>query len=76
MNGMFTIEEMTIIDMCCGGKSYKSGLLVGLYVALLQVTDPALRATIEEIIRKVKLMTDAAISGLDLQDVLPEPEET
>lgn len=71
---MFTIDELSIVKMYCGFSQNRDSVIAALNDSLPLIEDQNIKSIVEEIIRKVTAMTQAAFSDLDLSDTLLSDE--
>jgi hypothetical protein len=71
---MFTIDELSIIKMYCGFSQNRDSVIAALNDSLPLIEDQNIKSIVEETIRKVTAMTQAAFSDLDLSDTLLSDE--
>ena len=67
---MFTIDELSIVKMYCGFSQNRDSVIAALNDSLPLIEDQNIKSIVEETIRKVTAMTQAAFSDLDLSDTL------
>ena len=65
---MFTIDELSIVKMYCGFSQNRDSVIAALNDSLPLIEDQNIKSIVEETIRKVTAMTQAAFSDLDLSD--------
>ena len=71
---MFTIDELSIVKMYCGFSQNRDSVIAALTDSLPLIEDQNIKSIVEETIRKVTAMTQAAFSDLDLSDTLLSDE--
>lgn len=71
---MFTIDELSIVKMYCGFSQNRDSVIAALNGSLPLIEDQNIKSIVEETIRKVTAMTQAAFSDLDLSDTLLSDE--
>lgn len=71
---MFTIDELSIVKMYCGFSQNRDSVIAALNDSLPLIEDQNIKSIVEETIRKVTAMTQAAFSALDLSDTLLSDE--
>ena len=71
---MFTIDELSIVKMYCGFSQNRDNVIAALNDSLPLIEDQNIKSIVEETIRKVTAMTQAAFSDLDLSDTLLSDE--
>lgn len=71
---MFTIDELSIVKMYCGFSQTRDSVIAALNDSLPLIEDQNIKSIVEETIRKVTAMTQAAFSDLDLSDTLLSDE--
>ena len=71
---MFTIDELSIVKMYCGFSQNRDSVIAALNDSLPLIEDQNIKNIVEETIRKVTAMTQAAFSDLDLSDTLLSDE--
>ena len=71
---MFTIDELSIVKMYCGFSQNRDSVIEALNDSLPLIEDQNIKSIVEETIRKVTAMTQAAFSDLDLSDTLLSDE--
>ena len=71
---MFTIDELSIVKMYCGFSQNRDSVIATLNDSLPLIEDQNIKNIVEETIRKVTAMTQAAFSDLDLSDTLLSDE--
>lgn len=71
---MFTIDELSIVKMYCGFSQNRDSVIAALNDSLPFIEDQNIKSIVEETIRKVTAMTQAAFSDLDLSDTLLSDE--
>lgn len=71
---MFTIDELSIVKMYCGFSQNRDSVIAALNDSLPLLEDQNIKSIVEETIRKVTAMTQAAFSDLDLSDTLLSDE--
>lgn len=71
---MFTINELSIVKMYCGFSQNRDSVIAALNDSLPLIEDQNIKSIVEETIRKVTAMTQAAFSDLDLSDTLLSDE--
>lgn len=71
---MFTIDELSIVKMYCGFFQNRDSVIAALNDSLPLIEDQNIKSIVEETIRKVTAMTQAAFSDLDLSDTLLSDE--
>ena len=71
---MFTIDELSIVKMYCGFSQNRDSVIAALNDSLPLIEDQNIKSIVEETIRKVTAMTQAAYSDLDLSDTLLSDE--
>ncbi len=71
---MFTIDELSIVKMYCGFSQDRDSVIAALNDSLPLIEDQNIKSIVEETIRKVTAMTQAAFSDLDLSDTLLSDE--
>lgn len=71
---MFTIDELSIVKMYCGFSQNRDSVIAALNDSLPLIEDQNIKSIVEETIRKVTAMTQAAFSDLDLSDTLLSEE--
>jgi hypothetical protein len=71
---MFTIDELSIVKMYCGFSQNRDSVIAALNDSLPLIEDQNIKSIVEETIRKVTAMTQAAFSDLDLSDTLLSDE--
>lgn len=72
---MFTIDELSIVKMYCGFSQNRDSVIAALNDSLPLIEDQNIKSIVEETIRKVTAMTQAAFSDLDLSDTLLSDEQ-
>ena len=72
---MFTIDELSIVKMYCGFSQNRDSVIAALNDSLPLIEDQNIKSIVEETIRKVTAMTQAAFSDLDLSDTLLSDQE-
>ena len=71
---MFTIDELSIVKMYGGFSQNRDSVIAALNDSLPLIEDQNIKSIVEETIRKVTAMTQAAFSDLDLSDTLLSDE--
>ena len=71
---MFTIDELSIVKMYCGFSQNRDSVIAALNNSLPLIENQNIKSIVEESIRKVTAMTQAAFSDLDLSDTLLSDE--
>lgn len=71
---MFTIDELSIVKMYCGFSQNRDSVIAALNDSLPLIEDQNIKSIVEETIRKVTAMTQAAFSDLDLSNTLLSDE--
>lgn len=71
---MFTIDELSIVKMYCGFSQNRDSVIAALNDSLPLIENQNIKSIVEETIRKVTAMTQAAFSDLDLSDTLLSDE--
>lgn len=71
---MFTIDELSIVKMYCDFSQNRDSVIAALNDSLPLIEDQNIKSIVEETIRKVTAMTQAAFSDLDLSDTLLSDE--
>lgn len=71
---MFTIDELSIVKMYCGFSQNRDSVIAALNDSLPLIEDQNIKSIVDETIRKVTAMTQAAFSDLDLSDTLLSDE--
>lgn len=71
---MLTIDELSIVKMYCGFSQNRDSVIAALNDSLPLIEDQNIKSIVEETIRKVTAMTQAAFSDLDLSDTLLSDE--
>ena len=71
---MFTIDELRIVKMYCCFSQNSDSVIAALNDSLPLIEDQNIKSIVEETIRKVTAMTQAAFSDLDLSDTLLSDE--
>lgn len=71
---MLSIDELSIIKMYCDPSQNRDAVLATMNGSLPLIEDQNIKSIVEETIRKVTAMTQAAFSDLDLSDTLLSDE--